>query len=95
LTHSIALLESNPSWPAFSPAKRKRDSAQPQEAKRKRDSAQPQEMTVEKLARHHDLSSFDCGKPALDDWLKRFALTNQQSDSARTYVVEQDSRVVG
>lgn len=52
-------------------------------------------MTVEKLARHHDLSSFDCGKPALNDWLKRFALTNQQSDSARTYVVQRDSRAVG
>jgi GNAT superfamily N-acetyltransferase len=50
---------------------------------------------IEKLAKHHDLSSFDCGKPSLNDWLHRFALTNQQNDSARTYVLHRDSRVVG
>jgi GNAT superfamily N-acetyltransferase len=49
---------------------------------------------IEKLAKHHDLSSFDCGKPPLNDWLHRFALTNQQNDSARTYVLHRDSRVV-
>ena len=49
----------------------------------------------ERLAKNHDLSSFDCGKPALNDWLNRFALTNQLSDSARTYVVQRDGRVVG
>ncbi len=43
----------------------------------------------------HDVSSFDCGKPALNDWLRRFALTNQQSDSARTYVVHRGGRAVG
>jgi GNAT superfamily N-acetyltransferase len=50
---------------------------------------------VEKLAKHHDVSSFDCGKPPLNDWLKRFALINQQNDSARTYVVIRSGRVVG
>jgi GNAT superfamily N-acetyltransferase len=50
---------------------------------------------IEKLTKDHDLSSFDCGKPALDDWLRRFALTNQQSDSARTYVLHRAGRVVG
>jgi predicted N-acetyltransferase YhbS len=50
---------------------------------------------IEKLARDHDLSSFDCGKPSLNDWLRRFALTNQQSDSARTYVLHRAGRVVG
>ena len=38
----------------------------------------------EKLTKDHDLSSFDCGKASLNDWLKRFALINQQSDAART-----------
>jgi GNAT superfamily N-acetyltransferase len=51
--------------------------------------------SVEKLARSHDLSTFDCGKPSLNDWLKRFALTNQQSDSARTYVVHRSGKVIG
>lgn len=51
--------------------------------------------SVEKLAKHHDASAFDCGKPPLDDWLKRFALTNQQNDSARTYVIHRGGRVAG
>lgn len=50
---------------------------------------------VEKLTKDHDLSSFDSGKAALTAWLKRFALTNQQNDSARTYVIHRGGRVVG
>jgi GNAT superfamily N-acetyltransferase len=50
---------------------------------------------IEKLAKSHDVSSFDCGKPSLNDWLRRFALTNQQSDSARTYVLHRAGRVAG
>jgi GNAT superfamily N-acetyltransferase len=50
---------------------------------------------VEPLARSHDLSHFDCGAHAsLNDWLKRFAWTNQQSETSRTYVVHRASRVV-
>jgi GNAT superfamily N-acetyltransferase len=49
---------------------------------------------IERLAKHHDLSSFDCGKLSLNDWLCRFALTNQQSDSARTYVLHRAGKVV-
>ena len=51
--------------------------------------------TIEKLAKHHDVSSFDCGKPSLNDWLHRFALTNQQNDSARTYISHRAGKVVG
>jgi GNAT superfamily N-acetyltransferase len=50
---------------------------------------------IEKLTRDHDLSLFDCGKPSLNDWLRRFALTNQQSDSARIYVLHRAGKVVG
>ena len=50
---------------------------------------------IEKLKKEHDLSSFDCGKASLNDWLRRFALTNQQSDAARTYVAHRAGRVVG
>ena len=50
---------------------------------------------IDKLAKQHDLSSFDCGKPSLNDWLKRFAFTNQRNDSARTYVAQQVGKVVG
>lgn len=51
---------------------------------------------VEPLSRGHDLSAFDCGvHRSLSEWLKRFALTNQQNESSRTYVVHRDNRVVG
>jgi GNAT superfamily N-acetyltransferase len=50
---------------------------------------------IEKLAKEHDFSVFDCGKPPLNDWLKRFALTNQQNDSARTFAICRAGRVVG
>ena len=42
---------------------------------------------VETLDETHDFASFECGKEALDHFLKRFALSNQRADSARTYVV--------
>ena len=50
---------------------------------------------VEKLTEDHELAAFDCGKLSLNDWLKRFALTNQKNDSARTYVVCRAAHVVG
>lgn len=50
---------------------------------------------VEKLSKSHDLSAFACGKESLDTWLQRWAQTNQQSDSAQTYVVHRERVVVG
>src|SRR5947208_1886867 len=47
------------------------------------------------LEARHDLSAFDCGVPALDNYLKKFALQNQRSQSARTYVATRADRVVG
>jgi GNAT superfamily N-acetyltransferase len=42
----------------------------------------------------HDLSAFDCGEPALDDWLRQRALRNE-SRFSRTYVVCGGSAVIG
>lgn len=42
----------------------------------------------------HELAAFDCGAPALDDWLKHRALKNEGRFS-RTYVVCDGNRVVG
>jgi predicted N-acetyltransferase YhbS len=56
---------------------------------------QPPLSDVEVLDRHLDLSAFDSGKPALDEWLKRFAWINQRIDTARTYVVHRGRVVVG
>ncbi|MBZ0228563.1 MAG: GNAT family N-acetyltransferase [Bauldia sp.] len=45
------------------------------------------------LTAGHDLSAFDCGEPALNDWLRHRALRNE-SRFSRTYVVCEDNRVV-
>jgi GNAT superfamily N-acetyltransferase len=45
------------------------------------------------LTAQHDLSGFDCGEPALNDWLRDRALKNE-SRFSRTYVVCAGSRVV-
>jgi len=50
----------------------------------------PEHVTPE-----HDLAAFDSGIPALDDWLKRRALANEETGASRTYVVRAGSRVVG
>lgn len=45
------------------------------------------------LAAHHDLTGFDCGEPALDDWLRHRARRNE-SRFSRTYVVCDDNVVI-
>jgi GNAT superfamily N-acetyltransferase len=52
-------------------------------------------FVIDKLTREHDLSGFDCASSTLNDWLRRFAWTNQQADSARTYVALDNHRVAG
>lgn len=49
----------------------------------------------EKLAQRHELEAFACGVESLDQWLKRFARINQQSDLTITYVVHRQNRVAG
>ncbi len=49
---------------------------------------------VEKLTGSHDTSQFDCGKDSLNRFPRRFALANQRANSARTYVVCRDQRIV-
>jgi GNAT superfamily N-acetyltransferase len=38
------------------------------------------------LDRMHDRKGFDCGEPALNDYLKRFARQNHDSGGAKTFV---------
>lgn len=45
------------------------------------------------LAASHDLTHFDCGEPALNDWLQQRALKNE-SRFSRTYVVCDDNWVI-
>lgn len=43
----------------------------------------------------HEIDPFDCGEEALDRWLKRQAIRNEHSGASRTFVVCDESTVVG
>src|SRR3546814_1458807 len=47
------------------------------------------------LSDSHDLEGFECGKSALDDWLRTFARANQRQDFTRVMVIHDDGKVVG
>lgn len=49
----------------------------------------------EPLSEAHDLPSFSCGKPVLDNWLRTRALSNQQKGFTAVMVVHEAGRVVG
>lgn len=49
----------------------------------------------EPLTAQHDVSLFSCGKPALDHWLKKRALSNRQKGFTAVIVVHEAGRVVG
>lgn len=51
--------------------------------------------TVRKLEATDNVGSFDCGQPALNQYLQRFALVNQKANSAQSYVCCKDGVVVG
>jgi GNAT superfamily N-acetyltransferase len=55
--------------------------------------AQPRLSAPVPLNAEHALSDFDCGEPALNDWLRRRA-TQNESRFSRTYVVCDHKRVV-
>jgi len=59
--------------------------------------ANPHSWKVERLSGVHEQDSFDCGEPALNVWLQRFAGQYERRDLARTYVavLESDPRVLG
>ena len=50
---------------------------------------------IRKLAASDQTEGFDCGQPALNQFLQRYALVNQKSHSAQTYVCCQQDEVVG
>ena len=49
----------------------------------------------EHLKQEHQVPAFNSGVPALDDWLRKRALANEESGASRTYVVTAGGRVVG
>lgn len=42
------------------------------------------------LEARHDRSAFSCGKPPLDDYIRKYALQNQERGYGKTYVAVQD-----
>lgn len=50
---------------------------------------------IAKLSASDVVDAFDCGHPALNQFLQRYALLNQKANSAQTYVCCSSSAVVG
>lgn len=50
---------------------------------------------IEKLRPHHVVEVFDCGQDALNRFLQEYALQNQLSGGAQTYVGLADDTVIG
>ena len=50
---------------------------------------------VHKLSVNDQVESFDCGNVALNEFLQRFALVNQRSNSSQTYVSCNAGQVAG
>lgn len=50
---------------------------------------------VRRLEASDQLDDFDCGVPALNEWLRQFALPDQRGGASVTYVLGRGQRVVG
>lgn len=52
-------------------------------------------LRIEKLQRRHNVDTFDCGRDALNRFLMKYALQNQQSGASMTYVALASDEIVG
>jgi GNAT superfamily N-acetyltransferase len=52
-------------------------------------------LRIEKLTRNHEVEQFDCGRDALNRFLVRYALQNQQAEASQTYVALAGEGVAG
>jgi GNAT superfamily N-acetyltransferase len=52
-------------------------------------------LRIDKLQRNHAIETFDCGREALNRFLIRYALQNQQAGASQTYVALADEEIVG
>lgn len=50
---------------------------------------------VKPLYKGFDATGFDCGKDSLNEWLIKYAWANHASDSAKTFIYEEDKKVLG
>lgn len=51
--------------------------------------------SVRKLSASDSVDGFDCGQPALNQFLQRYALVNQRANSSQTYVCCSKGEVLG
>ncbi len=58
-------------------------------------SAKPAFSPIEKLTVSHEVETFDCGSDALNSYLHRYALLNQNNNTAQTYVTCKDKMIMG
>jgi GNAT superfamily N-acetyltransferase len=52
-------------------------------------------LRIEKLERSHALDAFDCGREALNRFLIRYAMQNQQAGASQTYVALREQEIAG
>lgn len=52
-------------------------------------------MDVVRYVRSFDRSTFDCGKPDLNEWLQTQATQQEKANNTRTFLAVEDDRVVG
>jgi GNAT superfamily N-acetyltransferase len=52
-------------------------------------------LRIDKLTRKHPVDDFDCGREALNRFLKRYALLNQQAGASQTYVATDSAAIIG
>lgn len=52
-------------------------------------------LRIERLQRVHAVENFDCGKDALNRFLIRYALQNQQAGASQSYVALAGEEIVG
>ena len=52
-------------------------------------------LVIEVLSSRHDRTPFDCGAPALNIFLKQYALQNQKKQFVRTYVCCHNKKILG
>ena len=47
------------------------------------------------ISESHDVAGFDCGHSSLNEWLRKRAIKNEKNGASRTFVVCNDSVVIG
>jgi hypothetical protein len=52
-------------------------------------------MEIVRFLKSFDRSEFDCGNPALDEWLRTQASQQETANNTRTFLAIDDDRIVG